>query len=103
MASEKSAKHEIHIKISAENGNQILKENKIDVYNICNKNSEDTSNEKASSYLKNLSDTLKSLRHETNSLLTQYIENTSNSNAQKESEEVEISEDDDMSDNDNTG
>ena len=103
MASEKSAKHEIHIKISAENGNQILKEKKIDVYNICNKNSEDTSNEQASSYLKNLSDTLKSLRHETNSLLTQYIENTSNSNAQKESEEVEISEDDDMSDNDNTG
>ena len=101
MASEKSAENEIRIKISAQNGNQVLKDDKIDV-NICNKKSENASNDQASTYLSNLSDTLKSLRHETNSLLTQYIANNSNSNAQKESKEIDISEEDDISD-DNTG
>ena len=102
MASDEIKESEIHIKISAENGEKVLKNEKIDIGNITSKCNDDSNNTQSPSYLSNLSATLKSLRHGTNSLLTEYIANNSKSNSQ-EAKENELSVDEDSSDDDNTG
>ena len=101
MASENMESNEIYIRISAENGNQVLKENQLSV----GKHSSDGGDVKTSqsqSYLSSLSDTLKSIRQDTNSLLTKYIESHS-TNSKTDSKDDELMEDDDSSDNDNSG
>ena len=92
--------NEIHIKISAENGKLVLKDDTISVDKHSSE-SGDAKNCQTQSYLSNLSDTLKSMRHDTNSLLTQYINSNTNSNVQADPKDE--MEDDDSSDSDNTG
>ena len=92
--------NEIHIKISAENGKLVLKDDTISVDKHSSE-SGDAKNCQTQSYLSNLSDTLKSIRHDTNSLLTQYINSNTKSNVQADPKDE--MEDDDSSDSDNTG
>ena len=100
MSSEKMELSQIHIKISAENGKLVLKEDTICVDKHSSE-SGDAKNCQNQSYLSSLSNTLKSMRHDTNSLLTQYINNNSTSNVQADPKDE--MEDDDSSDSDNTG
>ena len=100
MSSEKMEFTEIHIKISAENGKLVLKDDTISVDKHSSESS-DAKNCQTQSYLSSLSDTLKSMRHDTNSLLTQYIDSNSTSNVQADRKDE--MEEDDSSDSDNTG
>ena len=100
MSSEKMELTEIHIKISAENGKLVLKDDTISVDKHSSESS-DAKNCQTQSYLSSLSDTLKSMRHDTNSLLTQYIDSNSTSNVQADRKDE--MEEDDSSDSDNTG
>ena len=100
MSSEKMELTEIHIKISAENGKLVLKDDTISVDKHSSESS-DAMNCQTQSYLSSLSDTLKSMRHDTNSLLTQYIDSNSTSNVQADPKDE--MEEDDNSDSDNTG
>lgn len=96
----------IQIRLSAQNGKHVIKDEKI---NICKSINEKDSVGQAShtndSYLSKLSSTLKLIREETNSVLTQYISNTSSSVHESEkTKELEPTEgDEDDSDDDTTG
>ena len=103
--SESSNENKIQIKLSAQNGKHVLKDEKIPVSNLKDKkDSLEQASQTSDSYLSKLSSTLKSLRQETNSILTQYIDNASSSvKASEETIELETAEDEDSSDDDIAG
>ena len=93
--------NKIHVKLSAENGKRILKNDSVAVSNL-NEGSGDAKPETHNSYLSALSSTLKLVRKETNEILTHVIEEAVLSD--KESKETkEIDDDDESSDEDVPG
>ena len=106
MSSEENNEYKIKIKISAKNGEQIIKEDQVDVSTLHDKQNDSEKNSQATtSYLANLSSAVRSLRHETNSVLTQFISTSCyKNNGAGDAKEVEPDEhDEDISDDDNTG
>ena len=106
MDSEENNEYKIKIKISARNGEQIIKEDQVNVPTYHDKqNGREKNSQATTSYLANLSSTVRSLRHETNSVLTQFISTSSfKNNGTGDAKEIEPDEhDEDISDDDNTG
>ena len=97
--SETFTENKIHVKLSAENGKRILKNDSVAVSNL-NEGSGRAKPETDNSYLSALSSTLKLVRKETNEILTQVIEDAVSSNESKETKEID---DDESSDEDIPG
>ncbi len=104
MDSEQS-EYKIHIRISAANGEQIIKDDQVDVCTDRKSNGSVQTSLNKTSYLSNLSSALKSLRHDTNSVLTQYITTSSQNIAETaDGKEMDPEEDEeDSSDDDKLG
>lgn len=101
--SESSNENKIQIRLLAQNGKHVLKDEQIAICNLSNeKDGVEQASQTPDSYLSKLSSTLKLLRQETNSVLTQFIDNTSSSTkASEETKELETpEEDEDTSDDD---
>ena len=108
MDTTENSEYKIKIKISAENGEHIIKEDQIDVSTFHDEHGQIGNGDNShttTSYLSKLSSALRSVRHETNSVLTQFISNSSSKNTGTgDLKEIEPDEqDEDISDDENTG
>lgn len=106
MDSKISNENKIQIRILAENGKHVVKNEKIDICSAYDsKDGCQQMSQASSSYLSKLSSTLKSVRQETNLVLTQFIQSSS-SNIKETGDTKEIDspeENDDVSDDDIAG
>ena len=106
MDSTEHSEYKINIKISAQHGERIIKEDQVDVSTFHDGQIGNGDNSHTTtSYLSKLSSALRSVRHETNSVLTQFISNSSSKNTGTgDLKEIEPDEqDEDISDDENTG
>lgn len=105
MDSEKNNECKITVRISAENGKQIIKDDQVDVLTFHDEqNGSEINSQATTSYLSNLSSAIRSLRHETNSVLTQFIsDKSSKNNGAGDAKEVDPDgHEEDISDDDDT-
>ena len=101
-----TTENKIQIRLSAQNGKHVIKDEKINIQKSTNeKDSVEQASHTNDSYLSKLSSALKLIREETNSVLTQYISNTSSSvdESEKTNELQPTEGDEDDSDDDTTG
>ena len=106
MDSTEHSEYKINIKISAQHGERIIKEDQVDVSTFHDGQIGNGDNSHTTtSYLSKLSSALRSVRHETNSVLTQFISNSSSkTTGTGDLKEIEPDEqDEDISDDENTG
>ena len=103
MDSKSSNKSQIKIRISADNGKHVIKDEEINIGSIYNEEDGSQKHSQApSSYLSQLSSTVKAVRKETNSVLTQFILSSSNIKDTGDNKTIE-SLDEDVSDDDIAG
>ena len=96
--------NKIKIRISANNGETVIKDDSINISSVADSPDCSSQNSQESvSYLSALSSSLKCMRQETNSMLTEFINKTANGKISADTKETEDPEEDESDSDDAIG
>ena len=96
--------NKIKIKISANNGETVIKDDSINIGSFADSpNGSSQNSQESVSYLSALSSSLKCMRQETNSILTDFINKTANGKISADTKETEDPEEDESDSDDAIG